>query len=221
MSNLNEMNIEYVRKVNQLKPKNKKAFEYIANKITSKVTLSEDESDDLLLEILDDLIIAQKNGTSAESFFGDNLDGFVEDISEELPKRTLKSVILFGTFTFSNLMIIVTLIFGFADFIRWISVGKHIDIPILSATLIIIIFLLFSIFSVFIDSNTKNQNKTKRIITNLSLFLSYSVSYLILNLIKQAPYFNFPFYYSIIIAILLISLSIFIKRKYFPKKQFI
>lgn len=221
MTNLNEMNIDYVRKVNQLKPHNRKAFDYIANKITTKVTLSEDESDELLLEILDDLLIAQRNGKSANSFFGEDLDQFVDDISIELSKRSFKSILLFGTFTFSIMFSILFVIFGFADFLSWISVVRHIKIPVLSATLIVIVFIIFSLLSIFLDSNAQNRTKTQNIIQALSLFLSYSITYFIFNFVKQGPYFSFPFYLSLPLAAVFIVTAIYIKKKYFPKKQFI
>lgn len=221
MTNLNDLNIAYVRKVNQLRPKNKEAFEYVASHITTNAFVSEDESDEMILEILEDLLIAQSNGTTAQEFFGHDLDGFVNDISYELPKRSMKSIIMFSTFNFINVMIILFSIFGFADFILWVSKGKHIEISILSASLCILIFLLFSLVTVFIDTNAKNKTKTQNTIQALFMFLSYMVPYIIFYFIKQGPYFSFPFYFAIIILPILIYLGLYIKRKYFPNKRFI
>ncbi|MGV2875732.1 DUF1129 family protein [Macrococcus capreoli] len=221
MTNLNDLNIEYVRKVNQLRPKNKEDFEYVAARITNNVTLSEDETDEIILEILEDLLIAQSNGTTANEFFGHDLDQFVSEITTELPKKTIQSILLYGTFTFTMLFSIIFVIIGFSDFLLWISDGKHIDIPIKAALLITIVFLIFSLLSIFVDSNSKNRSKTQNVIQSLFGFLSYSVSYIIFKFVTHGPTFNIPFYISIIIAAFLIYLSVHIKRTYFPKKRFI
>ncbi|WP_414044831.1 hypothetical protein ACMGE7_02560 [Macrococcus equi] len=221
MTNLNDLNIEYIRKVNQLLPLNKDDFNYVADSITNNVTLSEDETDEIILEILDDLLIAQSNGTSAKEFFGHDLDAFVYDITNELPKRSIKSIIMFGTFNFINVMIIIISIFGFADFLLWISQGKHLQIPILSASLCILIFLLFSLITVFFDTNAKNKTKAQNTIQALFMFLSYTIPYIIFYFIKQGPYFSFPFYFAFIILPALIYLSLYVKRKYLPNKRFI
>ncbi|MCE4955930.1 DUF1129 family protein [Macrococcoides caseolyticum] len=221
MTNLNDLNIEYVRKVNQLRPKNKEDFEYVAARITNNVTLSKDESDEIILEILEDILIAQSNSTSANEFFGHDLDQFVQDITYELPKRSMKSILMFSTFNFINVMIIMFAIFGFADFLLWISQGKHIQISILSASLCILIFLLFSLITVFFDTNAKNKTKAQNTIQALFMFLSYTIPYIIFYFIKQGPYFSFPFYFVFIILPVLIYLSLYVKRKYLPNKRFI
>ncbi|WP_414043819.1 DUF1129 family protein [Macrococcus sp. EM39E] len=222
MTSLNEMNIEYVRKVNQLRPKNKEAFEYVASCITNNVMLSEDESDEMILEILEDLIIAQSNCTSAEHFFGNDLDSFISDLTKELPKRTVKSFLVNIIFNLSIVLIIMFFILGFTDIILLASEGEHIDIPIYSTIISIILMIVLCCISVFIKPQAyEKRSTTRNIISECFNWLIYGVFYISFNVFNTAPYFKFPFYISFIMFGIMIYISVQLKRKYFPKKQFI
>lgn len=222
MTNLNELNIPYVRKVNQLRPKNKEAFQYVARKITNNVMLSEDESDEMIEEILEDLLIAQSNGTTAQEFFGNDLDAFVEDLSEELPKRTFKSFLINIIFHLNMILIIAFSILGFTDVISIASEGKHIDLPIYSTIISVIAMIVLCAGSVFIKNpDTRKRTFISDLVSGILSYSIYGVFYISFNILNRPPYYKFPFYLSFILTGILIYSFIKMKRKYYPKKQFI
>lgn len=222
MTNLNEMNIEFIRKKNNLKPKNKKAFEYVARGITNNVMLSEDESDEIIIEILEDLLIAQNNGTSAEVFFGSNLDNFIKELTSELPRRSFKSFITSISFNLSIILIVAFFILGFTDVVSLASTGNHIDIPVYPTIISVFFMIFFSSISVFLKNpQSKNKRMLRDVVGEVFSWLIYAIFYISFNLLNTAPYFKFPFYLSFILCGLSIYISVSIKRKYFPKKQFI
>ena len=98
MTQLTEMNVEYIKKLNKLNNANKKVYLKVSNSIKYKDSLSEIEKDSILIDILDHLIIAQNDGKTAKEFFGDT-DIFIKELVSELPRKSYKSKLFFIGFT--------------------------------------------------------------------------------------------------------------------------
>lgn len=74
----------------QLNPENKKYYEDILVYIRSNLNKEEQQTEEILLEILQDILDAQKNGTSAQGFFGKNPKEISDKILAELPNDSEK-----------------------------------------------------------------------------------------------------------------------------------
>ncbi|MBO0441762.1 hypothetical protein [Candidatus Enterococcus ikei] len=74
----------------QLNPENKKYYEDILVYIRVNLNKEERQTEEILLEILQDILDAQKNGTSAQAFFGKNPKEISDSILAELPNDSEK-----------------------------------------------------------------------------------------------------------------------------------
>ncbi|MBM7541379.1 DUF1129 family protein [Amphibacillus cookii] len=92
-----------------LNEKNKKLYEDILVYVRLSYNKSEQETEEILMELLDHLLSLQKEDRDASELFGDNPRSYADEIIGELPKTvTRKSLCLFGmgvcyffaTFTF-------------------------------------------------------------------------------------------------------------------------
>ncbi|ALS02340.1 hypothetical protein ATZ33_13380 [Enterococcus silesiacus] len=89
------MNIKDLIKQNnelrkQLNPENKKYYEEILVYIRVNMNKDEQKTEEILLEILQDILDAQKNSTSAQAFFGKNPKEISDNILAELPNDSEK-----------------------------------------------------------------------------------------------------------------------------------
>lgn len=89
---------------NQLNPENKKYYEEILVYIRVNVNKDEQQTEETLLEILQDILDAQKNGTSAKEFFGKNPKEISDTILTELPNNSGTSLIKFVLLIFVLLL---------------------------------------------------------------------------------------------------------------------
>ena len=74
----------------QLNPENKKYYEGILVYIRVNLNKEEHQTEEILLEILQDILDAQKNGRSAQEFFGKNPKQISDSILAELTKNSEK-----------------------------------------------------------------------------------------------------------------------------------
>ncbi|WP_241211408.1 DUF1129 family protein [Amphibacillus jilinensis] len=80
-----------------LNEKNKQIYEDILVYVRLSFSKSEQETEEILMELLDHLLILQKEDRDASELFGDNPRGYADEIIGELPKTvTKKSLCLFG-----------------------------------------------------------------------------------------------------------------------------
>ena len=89
---------------NQLNPENKKYYEEILVYIRVNVNKDEQQTEETLLEVLQDILDAQKNGTSAKEFFGKNPKEISDNILAELPSSSGTSLIKFVLLIFVLLL---------------------------------------------------------------------------------------------------------------------
>ncbi|MFA9557751.1 DUF1129 family protein [Evansella sp. AB-rgal1] len=79
-----------------LNKENKKFYEDMLVYIRLSYDKSEQETEEILTEMLDHLLEAQQEGRSAEDVFGDDPKKFADDIIGELPKMITKERLLLG-----------------------------------------------------------------------------------------------------------------------------
>lgn len=88
----------------QLNPENKKYYEEILVYIRVNMNKKEKQTEEILLDILQDILDAQKNGTSAHVFFGKNPKEISDAILAELPNNSGKDLMKFVLMVFILLL---------------------------------------------------------------------------------------------------------------------
>lgn len=83
------------RKRELLTPENEAYYSDLLIYIRLQLTLSEQQSEEILIEMLDHLLDGQKEGKTANDIFGDDPKAFADEIIEQLPKEDKREVIPF------------------------------------------------------------------------------------------------------------------------------
>lgn len=86
---------ENKRKRELLTPENKQYYSDMLIYIRLNLSLSEQQSEEVLMEMLDHLLDGQKEGKSARDIFGNDPKGFADDIIENLPKGNKREIFPF------------------------------------------------------------------------------------------------------------------------------
>lgn len=174
-----------------LTPENKEYYENLLVYIRSNSLLREEKAtEEILLEMLEHLLEAQKEGKSAEEVFGKTPKELADEINQSLPKEPIKNVIEFCfeiLLTFFGWFLVPVGIFTY--FFK----DKQVELPIISFLLYaftLIIFFIISIlfiFNMLKNSSFKNEKHKKRKSWILGLILGlliFSVV-IILNMNKS------------------------------------
>lgn len=83
------------RKRELLTPENKQYYSDMLIYIRLNLSLPEQQSEEVLMEMLDHLLEGQKEGKSARDIFGNDPKGFADDIIENLPKGKKREIVPF------------------------------------------------------------------------------------------------------------------------------
>lgn len=83
------------RKREQLTPENEKYYSDMMIYIRLQLTLSEQQSEEVLMEMLDHLLDGQNEGKTARDIFGDDPKQYADEIIQNLPKEKKREVIPF------------------------------------------------------------------------------------------------------------------------------
>lgn len=214
LATLNEMNFEYMKRLSKLKPENKEIYLEISRKIKKDFRLSDVKADEILSDILDHLIDAQKDGISAQEFFGHDIENYVQEVTDELPKESPKNQIIYIGAITSMTIAIVCLIFGFFSFLKLISTGQLLKVPSISLMIAIIFLLvLVPIYSYLTTHYFKPKISKYRYIKVILFSLVYFIPYSLLTFIKIGPLVDFPVFISITVGLI----TVFIGYKLFKK----
>jgi len=193
--------------------------------IRLKLTLSEQQSEEVLMELLDHLLDAQEAGKTAREIFGDDPKGFADAIIEHLPKEEKRKVIPFIGGIIADIIGWILVIRGGLLFI--LSQFTEVEVkstvhPIstIGIALVLASFVLFTIFYIFkiIDRSlfTEKPNAKKDSIkAGLVGALGMAVVLLVVKFLPEiGPAFVFPWWVSLIVGgILLFSMYLRKKRK--------
>ncbi len=223
------MNAKELIRLNNKKRKEltKENEEYYSNMlvyIRTNMTASEQQSEELLMELLDHLIEAQAEGKRAEEVFGDNPSAYCDEMLKQLPKEPGKSTLFFIGFLLLQLASIFAIISGIGDIIiHYLRDGNqkvYLGTAVLSFFIIAaIIFLdVFLILKWLQQSIYKVTNKVKDFLT---LFFIITLSLIGMVFIpKLIP----PFGYAIEIGgflYLIVGGAAFIISKWIDRKYHI
>lgn len=140
--------------------------QYYSNFITYvRAAYLKDEraTEEVLLEMLDHLLLAQEDHRTAQQFFGKEPKLMADEVIENLPNESFKEVFIFGVELLATVIAYYTLITGVFDIFtkkdKIIYVGNSIVIiAILGITLAAIIYTTL----LMIQKESFNQKKSKR-----------------------------------------------------------
>ena len=197
-----------------LTEENEKYYDQLLIFIRSHLLLSERQSEEVLIEMLEHLLLAQSEGKNAIDVFGSNPKAYAQEIIEALPKEKKNSIWKFGIEILGYLLgfFIITNALG-KVFIKQDTIYLY-SVLILLGTLIAggitMIFLILYVLkkSAFEDNNTKGFWK---LFMSFVLFMGVIVG--ILSISKElGPTFTLTWYTQLGIGCVLLLLSYTIKR---------
>ncbi|MFC4353943.1 DUF1129 family protein [Chryseomicrobium palamuruense] len=74
---------------------NKVYYEQVLMYIRSRLSLSEQKTEEILMDLLDHMLEAQANGKSAKVVFGENPKAYADDIIEQIPDEEKRDMVKF------------------------------------------------------------------------------------------------------------------------------
>lgn len=158
MSKLNEMDINYQRKLKQLTLNNKEAFLKVRNELKMDYKLQEREVDNILSDILDHLIDAQNNGVTTQEFFGNDTKQFSKDLFEELPKNKSTHPLWYILFTSTLTIASILIPFGFLSQLKYWITGSYVPVNYNLSLLSISLFIVLLTLAIFITIHLMKNN---------------------------------------------------------------
>lgn len=157
-------------KQKQLTEENAKDYEDMLTYIRLSSSKSEQQTEEILLELLDHALLAQAEGKTIRDVFGDDLKAYSQDVIEEIPEETkkkqikfsLRLLLIFATVTslFSGIVnSAIYYIFGFGDSTQVYHLGSSIAIMIIN---ILIVFGVIYFVLEWIKSSTFKEKSKKK-----------------------------------------------------------
>jgi uncharacterized membrane-anchored protein len=190
------------RKREQLTPENEKYYNDMLIYIRLQLTLSEQQSEEVLMEMLDHLLDGQNEGKSARDIFGNDPKGYADEIIENLPKEKKREALPFIMGIVLNLVSWMLMIRGVVIFVTSQFRNEYDGSTVyLFPALLTFIFILGSIaFGVWFIFRTiqrslfNEQASEKKNMVKLGFFGALSMG-LVLALTMFVPEFGpaFPF----------------------------
>lgn len=102
-------------KQTQLNTENEQDFEDMLVYIRVSSTKSEQQTEEVLLELLEHILLAQNDGKNVRDIFGDDLKGYCQDLIGEIPKETKKKQFKFGLRIILIFLAVASLFNGVSD----------------------------------------------------------------------------------------------------------
>lgn len=131
------------RRRTELTSENEKYYSDFLTYIRLQLFLSEQQSEEILMEILDHLIEGQNDGKSAEEIFGDDPKEFADELIEQIPKENNRNLVRFFSSIVLSLVSYILVIRGLVIFFA--SFFKDVDIvvyPVKSAVISLLIIAI-------------------------------------------------------------------------------
>lgn len=129
---------------------NRQDYEDMLEYIRMHHNKSEQQTEELLIELLDHLLDAQDQGKSAKDIFGDDLKAYCQELIIELPVERISINLMFISYLVLNLLGLIGMFVGIVDFIlyQFVGIGEQtFNFSLGSGIVIIIIdFLILALF---------------------------------------------------------------------------
>ncbi|GLH65552.1 DUF1129 family protein [Parageobacillus sp. G301] len=165
----------------QLNEHNRNYYEDMLVYIRSHLLLSEQQSEELLMELLDHLLEAQKHGKSAEDVFGKDTKAYCDELIGQLPKEKKRNIYAFIGYLMIQLFALITLATGavelvaelFTDVDDTVYLGKEFVLFVIECAVILLVVALVMLSvrkSVFCDVLSTFGSKVKEFLVVLFAF---------------------------------------------------
>ncbi|MCK1996840.1 DUF1129 family protein [Psychrobacillus psychrodurans] len=198
---------------------NEKYYTNLLLYIRTKLTLSEQQSEEVLMEMLDHLIEGQQEGKTAKEIFGNDPKGYADEIVSQLPRENKRNGFIFMGEIAVNI-------------IGWFLIMRSIIIPIIggeasekvyviSSLLLIILIMIMTafgvkmIFGLISQSSFDDKATDKKMMFKAGLYGAggFLIIAIISFLVKEVgPSFTLPWQISFGIGSLLLLVSWLIKK---------
>lgn len=202
-----------------LTEENEKYYTNLLLYIRTKLTLSEQQSEEVLMEMLDHLIEGQQDGKTAKEIFGNDPKGYADEIISHLPRENKRNSLKFVSQIAINL-------------IGWFLIMRSIIIPIIggensekvyviSSVLLILLIMIMTAVGVkmifgLISQTSFDENATdKKMMIKAGLYgaSGFLVIAIFSFFVKEVgPTFTLPWQVSLGIGSLLILISWLMKK---------
>jgi uncharacterized membrane-anchored protein len=177
------MNVKDMIKLNNEKREhlsdvNKEYYEDMLIYIRLNTNKSEQQTEEVLLELLEHLLEADRNGQTAKDVFGEDLKAYCNELISEIPGEKTSKNISFIAFLILDLLAILTIfqgVVGYGLYLFGLG-GKYFSFPIGSGLLIVIIDLFILVVWIvvilkWIKNSSFKEKKPKKWIEFLQLWL--------------------------------------------------
>ena len=198
---------------------NEKYYSDLLLYIRTKLTLSEQQSEEVLMEMLDHLIEGQQDGKTALEIFGNDPKGYADEIVSHLPRENKRNSLIFMSEIALNI-------------IGWFFIMRSIIIPIIggenaeevyviSSLLLIILIMIMTALGVkvifgLIGQNSFDENATdKKMMIKAGLYGAggFLVIVIISFFVKEiGPVFTLPWQVSLGLGSIIILISWLLKK---------
>lgn len=209
------------QKRTELTPENEKYYSDFLIYIRLQFFLSEQQTEEILMELLDHLIEGQNDGKSAEAIFGDNPKEFADDLIQQIPNENKKIIVKFisglALNLLGNLLIIRGVIIFIVSFFRDVETNEY---PF-KFTIMFLMIMVFSLFMVWVVFKIINDSLFQENQSNVKDALKAGTAGMVgMGAIIVAGYFlpkfgpavEFTWYTSLIVGIVIWGISKLIKK---------
>jgi DNA-binding ferritin-like protein (Dps family) len=226
------MNAKEIVKINndlreKLSEENKKVYEDMLVYIRTNTNKSEQQTEEVLLELLEHLLAAQADGKTVQDIFGNDIKQYCDEIINEIPGEKRSISLLFGAYLFINLFGIMSLTYGTLGFFfnRVFHLGSsNVEIS-LGSTIVnflidaVLIYIFVIIILKWIKSTTFKQKETKKWVEFFQIWLVSTLFIGIMVIINIfMPSFGLaitiPNLFFTAVGILLVITSSVLNKKY-------
>lgn len=141
---------------------NETYYENLLVYIRTNAFRKERETEEVLLELLDHLLEAQKEGKTGQDVFGKSPQQLAEEIIESLPKETFKNVIEFSIEIILTLFGWFLVVWGFLPLIQKLEQTIYLGTLLVSAILLFGVLLLLVILTFTLIRRNAFSEKRKK-----------------------------------------------------------
>lgn len=220
------MNVKQLVEENNEKRKllteeNEKYYSDLLVYLRLQLTLSDQQTEEILMELLDHLIEGQKEGKTAKEIFGDNPLTYTDEIIEHIPKETKRSIFLFIGGIIVNIASWVLVIRGLLFLVLSQFTEVNTEITLITQGILAITIGAFIILNTWYILNLvkkslfNENNSTKKDMFKAGIVsaLSMGVVLAMANFLPEiGPSFHLSWSVSLMIGIILLLLQFIVKR---------
>lgn len=211
----------------QLHEENKKVYEDMLLYIRTNTNKSEQQTEEVLLELLEHFIAAQAEDKSAQEIFGEDIKEYCDEILEEIPGEKKSVSLLFGAFLLLDLLGIMSFTYGTLGFIlhKVFDLGSNsyefslVSVLVIALIDSLLIFGFVKLILKWIKSSAFQEKQKKTWVEFLQIWLVSTIFAAVLILIKFfMPTFGvkitIPILTFTVIGIILLVIAWILNRKY-------